>query len=95
MAQTFSSCVIKRSGYFSPIVVAFAPLMKSLGLSCLEEQGSESLGGGGAESPEISGWPVVLVASSGDPGPVLRGWPHQGQPWRAAGSRKPLTPEHI
>ena len=49
MAQTFSSCVIKRSGYFSPVVVAFAPLMKSLGLSCLEEEGSEFLDGGGAE----------------------------------------------
>ena len=34
----------------------------------------------GAESPEATGWPVVLVlvASSGDPGPVLRGWLHLG-----------------
>lgn len=32
----------------------------------------------GAGCPEAGGWPVVLVASSGDPGPVLRGWLHLG-----------------
>ena len=53
------------------------------------------LRGEGAEGPEVSGWPVVSIASSGDPGPVPRGWPYQGEPWRVAGSRKPLMPEHI
>lgn len=54
-----------------------------------------ALSGEGAEGPEVSGWAMVLIASSGDPGPVPRGWPYQGQPWRVAGSRKPLMPEHI